>query len=391
MTPCPDAAATARSVHPRLRALRGASLASDPEIAVRQVREAIDQPGMRAVVLFCSPAYDLRLLGAAIGAAFPCPVLACTTAGQIGPDGHQRGGLVAASLAGGALEVRPFLISPLAECRQGAAAAGAEVRAWLEDRPPDRRAFGLLLVDGLCGCEEGLAAALYQSLGNVPLVGGSAGDDLRFERTAVYWDGEFRSDAALFALLETSCEFATFKLHDFAPTARRLVVTEADASRRLVSEIGGLTAARAYAECLGLEAGQLDATVYSRYPLLLRIGDDHYVRSVQRVNPDGSLVFFCAIEEGLVLTVGEVLDPVASLERGLAEIEQALGAPSLIIGCDCILRRLEQERRQVDGRVGELLAAKRMVGFSTYGEQFDALHLNQTLVGVALGGRSWSP
>jgi hypothetical protein len=158
-----------------------------------------------------------------------------------------------------------------------------------------------------------------------------------------------------------------------------------------VKEIDGLPAARAYAERLGIARERLDAAVWSQYPLLLRIGGDHYVRSVQRVNPDGSMAFFCAIAEGLVLTVGEVLDPVASLERGLREVTQALGEPSLVVGCDCILRRLEQERRRVDGRVGEVLAAHRVVGFSTYGEQFDALHLNQTFTGVALGGSPWSP
>jgi hypothetical protein len=141
---------------------------------------------MAAVFLFCSPSYDLAGMGAAIRQAFPCPVIACTTAGQIGPDGYQRDGAVAASLAGGDLSVSPFLFAPLAECHRRAIEVGWEVRGRLERQPPHLRSFGLLLVDGLSGCEEGLAAALYQTLGSVPLVGSSAGDDLRFERTAVY-------------------------------------------------------------------------------------------------------------------------------------------------------------------------------------------------------------
>ena len=37
------------------------------------------------------------------------------------------------------------------------------------------------------------------------------------------------------------------------------------------------------------------------------------------------------------------------------------------------------------GIVSELLAANRVVGFSTYGEQFNAMHVNQTFTGVAIG------
>jgi len=375
----------------RLTVRRGLTLAEEPRLAVRQLREAIEQPGMAAVVLFCSPSYDLRALGAAVREAFPCPVIGCTTSGQIGPDGYQRGGAVAASLAGGDVSLHLSLIRPLSECHRRALEVGGEVRTRLEQQPAHLRSFGLLLVDGLSGCEEGLAAALYQSLGSVPLVGGSAGDDLRFERTAVYWEGEFLSDAAVLALFETSVEFAAFKVQDIVPTDRKLVITAADATRRVVKEIDGLPAARAYADLLGVARDRLDASVYSQYPLLLRIGAEQYVRSVQRVNPDGSLAFFCAIEEGLVLRVGEIRDPLASLERGLREVTGAVGEPALVVGCDCILRRLEQERRQLDTRAGEILAAHRVVGFSTYGEQFDALHLNQTFTGIALGGAPWTP
>src|ERR1019366_9921496 len=104
----------------------------------------------------------------------------------------------------------------------------------------------------------------------------------------------------------------------------------------------------------------------------------------------GSLAFYCAIEEGLVLTLGEVLDPVAPLEEGLRAVERTIGTPQLVLGCDCVLRRLEQERRGLDARIGELLASHQVLGFSTYGEQNNALHLNQTFAGVAIGERAWS-
>ncbi|HYU16816.1 MAG TPA: FIST N-terminal domain-containing protein, partial [Candidatus Acidoferrum sp.] len=345
-----------------------------------------EQPGMQVVLFFCSPSYDLARLGAAIRGAFPCPVIGCTSAGQLGPGGYQRGGIVAASLASSELAVRPHLIAPLSECRERAAALAMQVNADLKQMPAGRSAFGFMLVDGLARAEEALAATLYQGLGDVPIVGGSAGDDLRFERTSVYWDGEFLTGAAVVAIFETSLRFAALKLQHFRPTDKRLVITAADASTRLVREINGRPAADAYAELLGMRTADLDSSVFSANPVMLRIGAEYYVRSIQRVNPDHSLSFYCAIDEGLVLVIGRALDPLATLERGLSDVARDIGTPSLIIGCDCILRRLEIEQLDLVEPVGRLLAAHRVIGFNTYGEQFNGIHVNQTFTGIALGG-----
>jgi len=85
--------------------------------------------------------------------------------------------------------------------------------------------------------------------------------------------------------------------------------------------------------------------------------------------------------------VGADAVPKTALEEGLRQAAQQVGAPALIVGCDCILRRLELEERHLDERAGELLRANKVIGFSTYGEQFNAVHVNQTLTGVVLGER----
>jgi hypothetical protein len=47
----------------RLSTRHGASLSPDPAGAVQEIRQAIDQPGLAAVILFCSPGYDLEPSG----------------------------------------------------------------------------------------------------------------------------------------------------------------------------------------------------------------------------------------------------------------------------------------------------------------------------------------
>jgi hypothetical protein len=58
--------------------------------------------------------------------------------------------------------------------------------------------------------------------------------------------------------------------------------------------------------------------------------------------------------------------------------------PDTILGCDCILRRMEAQEKQMTGALSNILASNRVVGFCTYGEQFNSIHVNQTLTGVAI-------
>jgi hypothetical protein len=110
------------------------------------------------------------------------------------------------------------------------------------------------------------------------------------------------------------------------------------------------------------------------------------VRSISRVEPDGSLRFFCAAEPGAVLRLADSRAAAETLTDTLTELERDLGALGGILVFDCILRRLEFEERGVDAAVGRVLAEHGAAGFSTYGEQYDGVHVNQTMVGIAFGG-----
>ena len=368
----------------RVRTRQGATVEVDEARAVQELSDQLAMPGTSAVAFFCSPRYDLARLASCLRGAFDAPLIGCTTAGQIGLRGFQPAGITAVALASPELKVTPHAIWPLS----GSLDAAKRIAAHDERRSSQgtSRAFGVLLVDGLSLRVEGLTAALYQALGQVPIVGGSAGDDLAFERTHVFADGEFRSDAAVFALFETTLPFTTFKLQHFVPGPRRLVITAADAATRLVREICGRPAAETYAEALGIPLSELGPATFSRRPLVLRLGDDVYVRSVQRVHEDGSLSFLCAIDEGIVVRIGEAVDPVTTVSRAFEDVRSIVPKPEVVLGCDCILRRIELEERGVAGEVARIYADNHVVGFNTYGEQFNAAHVNQTFTGVAIGG-----
>ena len=369
---------------PRLKVLQGRSTKSDIHEAVCDLAAQIKQPNIQVCLAFFSDEYDLGQLGLALKEHLPGPVIGCTTAGQLSEVGFQRGGISGASLASDELSVVPYLIHPLSSQTEQVNRIAENIRKRLSSE--ELSAFGFLLVDGLSMQEELLISTLYMSLGDVPIIGGSAGDSLKFKKTFVYYDGQLFQDAAVFSLFLTTLPFHIFKHQHFQPTSTKLVVTAADPGKRLVKEINGEPAVEAYAELVGTTVDKLNAAVISQNPLMLRIGDDYYVRSISNIEPDGSLRFLCAIDTGLVLTIGKGVSAVEALDHDLQTMKQNVGDPQIIIGCDCILRRLEMEDSGIDDSIGQMMARNKVVGFSTYGEQFNSVHVNQTFTGIVIAG-----
>jgi hypothetical protein len=80
------------------------------------------------------------------------------------------------------------------------------------------------------------------------------------------------------------------------------------------------------------------------------------------------------------------VDPRKALHTALDEARSHVPNPALMLGFDCTLRWTEFHQDGIAGEIGRLLARNQFVGFSTYGEQCDGLHVNQTLTGVCIGG-----
>jgi len=95
------------------------------------------------------------------------------------------------------------------------------------------------------------------------------------------------------------------------------------------------------------------------------------------------LVFFSAIDEGVVLTLAEATPMAAHLQQELSALADP-EAPDAILAFDCFLRRVEAEQRQLSSAISDVLARHRVVGFNTYGEHFNAMHVNQTMTGLAV-------
>ena len=360
--------------------------ADDPQAAATLARSLGPGP-FALVVVFVSPRAPERerLVRALSRDLAPAPVIGCTTAGEIAAQGYAEGMIVAAAFPAAHFAAEPLLIPDLSSL-DAQAVLGDLIRArgaLARSRPDWEHEFVYLLVDGLSAKEDELASLLSPGLGATPLFGGSAADGTRFLETFVFHGGKALRNAAVVTILRTDCPVKVFKFDHFRPTDTRMVVTRADPARRTVQAINAEPAAREYARLLGKDPGQLTPFTFAAHPVVVRVGGRHHVRSIRQVDENGDLIFYSAIDEGLVLTLAEPLDMADHLAGALAGLTGAQ-RPAAILACDCVLRRMEAQEKQLTGRISTLLRDHGVTGFSTYGEQLNAMHVNQTLTGVAL-------
>lgn len=366
------------------------SFATNAAEAAQDLAQQLLDPYLSFVLFFCSAEYDLPGLSAALEQQFEgVALVGCTTAGEITSQGYGRGCISAIgfdhrhfSIASVQIdEMEKFSLydaqklveNLVSDCRSNALA------------PIKDHSFALTLLDGLSSREEVVLAALSAALGSIPHFGGSAGDDNHLTHTHVYYNGQFHNGSAVVVLINTYLEFEVFTTHHLQPSSDKLVVTKVDSDSRRVIEFNAEPAAKEYARLIGRRLDELDMHVFASSPLAVKIRERYYPRAIQQTNPDQSLTFYCAVENGIVLTAmntTSLLDNVNELFLGL---NQRLGELLITIGCDCFLRRLEIDNKGGERAIEEVLQQQRVIGFNTYGEQYNGMHINQTFTGVAIG------
>lgn len=364
-------------------------VAPTAEEAVASIAPLLNAGAIGQLLVFFSPHYPAEDLALSLAVHFPnVAVAGCSTSGEITPAGFTEGSLVAIAFPRAGFR---FVSDIIADVRTLTVERAAETVRLLrtsldrQGRGAKANRFALSFIDGLSKCEEMIVSALGWALNDIPLVGGSAGDDLALTGTTLLHNGQTHRDAALLLIIETEHAVEPFKHDNFEPTPMKMVVTASDSESRTVWELNAENAAYEYASMAGINPTGLTPMSFASHPVVVRIGGNYYCRSIQKVNPDGSLSFFCAIDDGVVLTVARPRDMVASVAAEFARLEEAVGGVDLVLGFECVLRRLDAENRQVKHRISELYREHNVVGFHTYGEQYRSMHLNQTFTGVAIG------
>ncbi|PBB21303.1 hypothetical protein CK219_01415 [Mesorhizobium sp. WSM4313] len=365
----------------------------DPNVFARAIaaEAAIVDAGF-ALLFFSQSLVDAAALAQALKAHAPSLAYAgCSTAGEITPQGLEEGHVLALLLPSASFSTVATMVENLSSSGMDRITGEvASLRRLLRGRAGQDRAkniFALCFIDGLSYAEEAVTSAIHWGLDDIPLIGGSAGDDLKFETTRLIANGTVASDSAIVVLVATEIPFHVFKTDNFIPTDEKLVVTASDPDHRVVREFNATNAAEEYAASVGIVPQTLTPLSFASHPVVVKVGGEYYCRSIQRMHPDGSLSFFCAIDDGVVLSIAQPKNMVEATRTALQDVEHRLGGIDMILGFDCVLRRLDARNRQVFRDISELYRTNKVIGFGTYGEQYRSMHLNQTFTGIAFGER----
>jgi hypothetical protein len=344
----------------------------------RDLEEQFEGIDPRSILFFASSTFEPNALSLEIADSFGgATVFGCTTAGEIVSGRMLEHSVVAMTLGADILDrIKLCVIEDLHnKCAVKKAFATFEeyFKESMLSMDPGKY-VGIILVDGLSKVEEKLMDRIGD-LTNVPFVGGSAGDDFKFQRTYVFADGIAYSNAAVLALLKTNAGFDIIKTQSFCSLGTTLLATRVDEPARKVIEFNGKPAIEAYAEAIGTSAEEAPRHFMSK-PVGVMIDGEPFVRSPQQVQ-GGSMVFLCNVKEGMRLSVLHSTDIVEDTRKALKARQRKTGNIRGIVNFHCILRTLELEKKGQKEAYAKIFANIPTIGFSTYGEQCIG-HVNQT-------------
>jgi hypothetical protein len=373
-----------------LKIKSGVSTQVNTASAVKEVVDQIKQDGIKLVVFFSTTGHDGQQLTQALASALPGVKLAgCSTSGEITPKGFITKSLTAMSFSSPDFAAGIGLAAGLAT--QPQKVASEALTQAFKDLGSDVNSFDpakhvlMVLPDGMSGKEEMFLLGLNDVAPQLSVVGGSAGDDLQFKQTYVSNGKQALSNAAVVVLIKTSHPWTMVKTSSYLPTGKTLTITKADPENRVVNEFDHKPAMAAYADAVNLSVDKA-AEAFMDHPIAVELPDGFYNRSPQQVMPNQGMKFYCNIAEGVKVAVMQPGDVNANLSKLMDEMKKKLnGKVAGFLAFNCILRFLEAQNKKLNEDLFKTLNIAPVIGFATYGEQFNTLHINQTLTVLAFG------
>lgn len=265
-----------------------------------------------------------------------------------------------------------------ADSFQAGAAAAKEV---LDNAKGEKPNLYIMLPDGMTGNGAAIVEGAQSILGtNIPLIGGSVGDDYLFKKTYEYYEGKVLSDTVVGIGVYGDFAYGFGIKHGWEPVGLPLKVTKADGVK--LQEINGKPALKVYEDYFGKEAVELVKEPLARmaytYPLGVTVegSDELLIRDPVIANEKGEISMAAAIPEGTTirLMIGDRDKAIAAAKEaaGVA-LQQLNGAkPKFILMFNCMARnkllgvRCHEENNEVSQVIGKDVP---MAGFYTYGEQ----------------------
>jgi len=330
------------------------------------------------VVALASPAAGLESVTSWIHKRFPsAQALGSTTSGEFTHEGDGNGTVSLFALQGD-YKVYTGVGGGLAKDPEAA------VKRALGGQPAEVHGYphrtGIVLLDPLAGHGEEAALLLAAALGDAPLVGGAAGDDLAMKETHVGAGNRVLTDGIAIGTIFSPGPLGIGVKHGHSPLTRQSFrVTRADAG--VVLEVDGRPAWDVWLEQTGKRARELGldpegqpGAYLLRFEAGLRAGPEYKVRAPLAPRPGGGILFATAMPEGTTFQIMEsdVSSQIDSAIEAARRARLALGgarvAGALVFDCICRKLILGDEYGPMLASVSKELGGAPLAGFETYGE-----------------------
>ncbi|MBU1087759.1 MAG: FIST C-terminal domain-containing protein [Candidatus Omnitrophica bacterium] len=358
------------------------------------------------VFVFASSRFDHQQLIRGIKSIISdCPLVGCTTAGEITSLGPDKKSVVVMVIESNTLYAAVGLGKNLSKDSRRAGQEAAHDTLVKTRQGLTRHAF-MMLSDGLKGNGVDIIRGVQEVLGtSFPIVGGSAADDFLFSNTFQYYDENVYQDSVCGILFSGDISIGIGARHGWYPLGKPRIVTAAE--HNIIKKLDGKPAARIYEDYFGKRVADLQNEPMARmsvmYPLGMSIPEEEecIIRNAMKVDAEGSLVCAGEVPKGSEIRV-MMGSKETALKAAQKAAEIALGAlrkkkASLVFVFDSVSReRLFGLKSKEEIEVVQKIFGPQtpIVGFYTYGEQAplgatinlgQTFFHNETIVVFAIG------
>jgi hypothetical protein len=372
----------------------------DPDTVIA-TRDALDMAlahldGLtpKGALVFAGIDTDLRAMVDTIRTRFPAIELSgCTTDGELSePEGFLEDSVVITLIASDLVDVTVGMgVGAAGDPDKATAQAVAMARGKTERDP----ALCIATPEGIGTNIHHILDGLRAALGaDFPIVGGAAGDQLRFTRTSQICNDEIVSDAVVVMLLSGPVIYSCGVATGYTPLGQRHVVSRADGA--VIHEIGGKPAVELYDDYVQSHSIFFPLAVHSpeRGGIVLSTPQhfDRETGSIHLVNP------IPAESEVQIATASRDEIIAAAREAGRQAVSSYPGTtPEAALVFSCAGRRAalgtrtNEEYTSLTEIIGQRIPT---AGFYTYGEicppgpEGRSLTHTNALVAVLLGTRT---
>jgi hypothetical protein len=362
------------------------STQTDVQLVVRDIKEQLAGVDACLITFYCSHAYPLESINEEMHKAFEgARVVGCTSSAEMVTGYIGNGSLVAMAWHKDTLDYLDVQVLENIKTDQMAVdKAFKKIEKSLGEpiaNLDSSEYVGILIVDGLSGCEEFINDKIG-NLTNVPFVGGSAADELSFTGTYVFADGKIYTEAALVVLIKPTNGYYILKTQSFDFTGLEVLPTKVDEPNRTVLEFDGKPAAERFSEVVGRSLEELaDSRILREYPVAMVYDEQNYFARVPfKTDEAGTVSYHCVIKENIELSIMKSGDIVEGTRK---DLQQYIGKVQAIVDFNCAQRfyMLMYENKLDDYM--NLFNDVTSIGFATYGENYIGF-MNQTSVMLLL-------